>query len=264
MCKLISSDQYRKIDLTDAVFLGAGIYVGAAVPSYMPLYTHAVGAYYGNKLVNRIHNSVSKSQRWSIVTGIADTALTFYAGCAVRALSRVIIPVDLLTVALHEAVLYLSYGLSLSAGVGLMLTGVQAVGYRWYRRVLAPAQNFLRLSIMNFTGPNRSFSVNVDDINNWLRQIQAATDHKLTLQDIESVAPLHCRSKPGLLEALDPCCAVCLEDFSLDTLHRVLPCRHGYHATCIDQWLQLHGVCPVCKGPVTCGQTDQAPEHPAD
>lgn len=43
-------------------------------------------------------------------------------------------------------------------------------------------------------------------------------------------------------------CAVCLSEFEDDELLRLLPkCDHVYHPECIDEWLQNHVTCPVCR-----------------
>ncbi|XP_010635442.1 E3 ubiquitin-protein ligase RNF149 [Fukomys damarensis] len=42
-------------------------------------------------------------------------------------------------------------------------------------------------------------------------------------------------------------CAVCIENFKVSDLVRILPCKHIFHSTCIDPWLLDHQTCPMCK-----------------
>ncbi|RKP37276.1 hypothetical protein BJ085DRAFT_17748 [Dimargaris cristalligena] len=43
-------------------------------------------------------------------------------------------------------------------------------------------------------------------------------------------------------------CGVCSDDFQTGELLRRLPCRHAFHATCIDPWLTKKCArCPLCR-----------------
>jgi hypothetical protein len=47
-----------------------------------------------------------------------------------------------------------------------------------------------------------------------------------------------------------PTCSVCLDQATQgDELWRQLPCAHIFHRECIDSWLRINAVCPMCKGP---------------
>lgn len=46
--------------------------------------------------------------------------------------------------------------------------------------------------------------------------------------------------------AATPTCAICLVDLAPGELVRDIPCRHLFHASCLDPWLRLRGTCPYC------------------
>ncbi|OIT04387.1 PREDICTED: receptor homology region, transmembrane domain- and RING domain-containing protein 2-like [Nicotiana attenuata] len=52
-------------------------------------------------------------------------------------------------------------------------------------------------------------------------------------------------------------CAICLEDYSVGDKLRILPCRHKFHAMCVDAWLtSWRTFCPVCKRDARTGNGD--------
>jgi hypothetical protein len=42
-------------------------------------------------------------------------------------------------------------------------------------------------------------------------------------------------------------CTICLGDYENAEELRLLPCGHCFHAECVDAWLQINRVCPICK-----------------
>eukprot|EP00879_Flechtneria_rotunda_P031730 GHRR01034684.1.p1 GENE.GHRR01034684.1~~GHRR01034684.1.p1 ORF type:complete len:249 (+),score=78.95 GHRR01034684.1:83-748(+) len=63
----------------------------------------------------------------------------------------------------------------------------------------------------------------------------------------------HQQLQQQALAALDKSglCAVCQCDFAPDETVKLLPCNHLYHQECVDHWLQLNKMCPICNKEVT-------------
>merc|ERR1711871_58136 len=45
-------------------------------------------------------------------------------------------------------------------------------------------------------------------------------------------------------------CSICLGDYENEEEIRLLPCGHMFHSPCIDAWLQINRICPLCKADV--------------
>jgi Ring finger domain len=45
-------------------------------------------------------------------------------------------------------------------------------------------------------------------------------------------------------------CSICLEklfETKEGLIVKEMPCRHKFHAPCIERWLQMHSTCPFCR-----------------
>ncbi len=76
----------------------------------------------------------------------------------------------------------------------------------------------------------------------------------LTEEALNTVAPLCCPGLNNVPEQAETAfsnpesCAVCMEKYIPEQLTRTLPCKHSFHAACIDQWLlQSAPVCAICR-----------------
>jgi hypothetical protein len=42
-------------------------------------------------------------------------------------------------------------------------------------------------------------------------------------------------------------CVICLDELEVGGVAKEMPCKHRFHANCIEKWLGIHGSCPVCR-----------------
>ncbi|XP_074574947.1 E3 ubiquitin-protein ligase At1g12760-like isoform X1 [Curcuma longa] len=53
--------------------------------------------------------------------------------------------------------------------------------------------------------------------------------------------------KERTISAEDAACCICLAKYVDNDELRELPCTHFFHKECIDKWLKLNALCPLCK-----------------
>ena len=51
-----------------------------------------------------------------------------------------------------------------------------------------------------------------------------------------------------LQASLENECAICLEEFNINEIIRILDCGHYYNKECVDPWLGSGKKCPKCCG----------------
>ncbi|CAN8326370.1 unnamed protein product [Cochlearia groenlandica] len=67
---------------------------------------------------------------------------------------------------------------------------------------------------------------------------------------IESLPLFRFSALKGSKQGLE--CSVCISKFeSVETLRLLPKCRHAFHIGCIDQWLEQHATCPLCRDRVS-------------
>lgn len=56
--------------------------------------------------------------------------------------------------------------------------------------------------------------------------------------------------KERVISAEDAECCICLAKYSDNDKLRELPCSHFFHAECVDKWLKINALCPLCKSEI--------------
>lgn len=99
---------------------------------------------------------------------------------------------------------------------------------------------FLILACMKFCHSDASLQAPIGVISS--RSRFSGIDRKA----IESLPFFRFSSLKGSKEGLE--CVVCLSKFEDSEVLRLLPkCRHAFHMKCIDEWLESHSTCPLCR-----------------
>ncbi|CAH2053266.1 unnamed protein product [Thlaspi arvense] len=57
------------------------------------------------------------------------------------------------------------------------------------------------------------------------------------------------------LNGTNESCVICRLDYEEDDDLILLPCKHSYHSECINNWLKINKICPVCSAEVSTSST---------
>lgn len=83
------------------------------------------------------------------------------------------------------------------------------------------------------------------------RQRASSVISKLPITVINSVSAANSHTETTLKSgSTSEICLVCQCSYEDGDRVMHLPCKHYYHADCIDQWLQRNNTCPVCKASI--------------
>ncbi|KAL5012205.1 hypothetical protein ScPMuIL_010756 [Solemya velum] len=90
--------------------------------------------------------------------------------------------------------------------------------------------------------------LNLDDYETCWEVAEMLGDVKtLGLREEElSNLPVH-EFHDGASNVTETECRVCLNSFRSSERVRTLPCLHFFHQRCIDKWLKMNAICPVCR-----------------
>ena len=95
-------------------------------------------------------------------------------------------------------------------------------------------------------GDNPSREELIESIMRHLQQLEQDLGAQTPLGE-DRTRQLRSRRYKALRER-DVTCAICVEDFQNGERVKELPCKHIFHPTCVDEWLNNHSsLCPLCK-----------------
>lgn len=101
----------------------------------------------------------------------------------------------------------------------------------------------------------------------------------VSLQQMDRVAPAfqgECQSAEGhyeeevLIESKTSRnlesheCTICLEEMKILERKRKLPCKHFYHAHCIESWAVKNNACPNCRSKIFDAGAGESPQSPTE
>ena len=100
----------------------------------------------------------------------------------------------------------------------------------------------LLFSDRDFDGDDYEFLSRLDDSVESRKGADDQIINKINLCAFGSGGLTH----PASLET-EPRCPICLENFTQGVEIRVMPCQHKYCRCCLDKWLKIKAVCPICN-----------------
>ncbi|KAK6921469.1 Zinc finger, RING-type [Dillenia turbinata] len=85
-----------------------------------------------------------------------------------------------------------------------------------------------------------------------LGEVVGTESRGLSADTIASLPSINYKS-PSTQDGSTDSCVICRLDFEDGETLTVLSCKHSYHPDCINDWLQINKVCPICSTEVSAG-----------
>tara|TARA_Y100000310_G_scaffold331819_2_gene406132 strand:+ start:369 stop:677 length:309 start_codon:yes stop_codon:yes gene_type:complete len=90
------------------------------------------------------------------------------------------------------------------------------------------------------------------EFNNLQRRASPTTyEQLLSLSPVEVMTTLKEVNNNSVLQvkedSVKALCVICRENIKKHEILRKIVCGHCFHEGCIDQWLEDHNTCPICK-----------------
>ncbi|KAL8520653.1 hypothetical protein ACS0TY_011261 [Phlomoides rotata] len=83
-----------------------------------------------------------------------------------------------------------------------------------------------------------------------LGEVVGTESRGLSADTIASLPSINYKSQ-DIQEGRNDSCVICRLDYEDGDTLTVLSCKHSYHPECINNWLQINKVCPVCSAEVS-------------
>ncbi|KAL3622392.1 hypothetical protein CASFOL_033803 [Castilleja foliolosa] len=103
-------------------------------------------------------------------------------------------------------------------------------------------------SAVTFTPPDDNFLLTSPYLHRLIHHLTTAAESdprsnpapRSSIESLQEVS-ITTDSDPTLL------CPVCKDPFLVNSVSKMMPCKHVYHSDCIVPWLEINNSCPVCR-----------------
>lgn len=96
------------------------------------------------------------------------------------------------------------------------------------------------------SSPDSNETENYEALLNLAERLGEAKPRGLARDEIEQLPSY--KFNPETHTGDQTSCVVCMCDFEVRQMLRVLPCSHEFHTKCVDKWLRSNRTCPICRG----------------